>query len=134
MSGYVINQNEAKTFEYTYSAKQQDEIEKIRSKYLPKQESKIEQLRRLDQQAEKPGTIASLAVGIVGALILGVGMCFTMVWNTSITMFVAGIVIGIIGMAIVGLAFPLYKGVTKKQRAKIADQIIALSNELSLEN
>ena len=134
MSEYVINQNEGKTFEYTYSAKQQDEIEKIRSKYLPKQESKIEQLRRLDQQAEKPGMIASLAVGIVGALILGVGMCFTMVWNTSITMFVAGIVIGIIGMAIVGLAFPLYKGITKKQRAKIADQIIALSNELSLEN
>lgn len=129
MSEYEINQNEGKTFEYTYSARQQDEIEKIRRKYLPKKESKIEQLRRLDRQAEKPGTIASLVVGIGGLLIFGVGMCFTMVWNTSITMFTAGIVIGIIGMAIVGLAFPLYKEITKKQRAKIADQIIALINE-----
>lgn len=128
MSDCVVNEKE--TFEYTYSAKQQEEIERIRSKYLPKQETKMEKLKRLDKQAEKPGMIASITVGTIGALILGVGMCFTMVWNTSILMFVAGIVIGIIGMVIVGCAYPLYKHITKKQRAKIADQIIALSNEI----
>ena len=130
MSEYVMNQNEQKSFEYTYSAAQQEEIKKIRSKYLPKQESKIEQLRRLDKNAEKPGTITAIAVGVIGALIMGVGMCCTMVWNTSMVVFVAGIVIGILGMTIAGVAYPLYKSITKKQRAKIADQIIALSNEI----
>lgn len=131
MADYVVN-NE--TFEFTYSAKQQEEIEQIRNKYLPKQESKMEQLRRLDQQAEQPGMKASITVGSIGALLLGIGMCCTMVWNSSIGMFVGGIIIGVIGMAIVGTAYPLYKKITEKQRAKIADQIIALSNELSLEN
>lgn len=128
MSDYVVNEKE--TFEYTYSAKQQEEVERIKAKYLPKQETKLEQLKRLDKQAEKPGMIASITVGTIGALILGVGMCFTMVWNTSIAMFVAGIIIGIAGMGIAGVAFPLYKRITQKQRAKIADQVIALSNEI----
>ena len=132
MSEYVINQKEQKTFEYTYSATQQEEIEKIRSKYLPKQESKIEQLRRLDKNAEKPGTITAIAVGVIGALIMGVGMCCTMVWNSSMVVFVAGIIIGILGMAIAGVAYPLYKSITKKQRAKIAEQVLKLSEEISL--
>lgn len=129
MSDYMANKKE--TFEYTYSATQQEEIEKIKSKYLPKQESKMEQLRRLDRQAEKPGTIVSIVVGTIGVLTLGVGMCCTMVWNASIAVFVAGIVIGLVGMAITGCAYPLYKHITKKQRVKIAEQIIALSNEIS---
>lgn len=119
-------------FEYTYSAKQQEEVERIKAKYLPKQETKLEQLKRLDKQAEKPGMIAAITVGIIGTLIMGVGMCFTMVWNTSIAMFVAGIIIGIAGMGIAGVAFPLYKRITQKQRAKIADQILKLSEELTL--
>lgn len=119
-------------FEYTYSAKQQEEVERIKAKYLPKQETKLEQLKRLDKQAEKPGMIAAITVGIIGTLIMGVGMCFTMVWDTSIAMFVAGIIIGIAGMGIAGVAFPLYKRITQKQRAKIADQILKLSEELTL--
>ena len=92
----------------------------------------MEKLIRLDKQAERPGTIISIAVGIIGMLILGVGMCCTMVWNSSITVFIAGIVVGLIGMGIAGTAFPIYKKVTEKERAKVADQIIALSKELSL--
>ena len=126
MADYVMNES----FEYTYSAKEQDEIQKIRSKYLPKQETKIEQLRKLDQQAERPGTIVAIAIGTIGTLVLGFGMCCTMVWAD--TMFVPGIVIGLLGMAIVGAGYPSYKKITENQRAKIADQIIALSNELSI--
>lgn len=62
---------------------------------------------------------------------MGIGMCFTMVWGTSIIIFAAGVVIGLIGMAIVGIAFPLYKYMTKKQREKIADQILKLAEEIS---
>ena len=46
--------------------------------------------------------------------------------------FIAGIVIGLVGMAVAGAAYPICKKVTEKERAKIADQIIALTNELSL--
>ena len=62
---------------------------------------------------------------------MGIGMCFTMVWGTSIIIFAVGVVIGLIGMAIVGIAFPLYKHITKKQREKIADQILKLAEEIS---
>ena len=106
------------SFVFTYSAKQQSEIEKIKSKYIQKEESKMEKLIRLDKKAERPGTIASMVLGLVGTLILGVGMCFTLVWNTSIEIFIAGIVIGILGMVIAGFAYPTYKRVTKKRKGK----------------
>lgn len=129
MADYVINTD---SFEFTYSAKQQKEIEKIRNKYVSKEESKMEQLIRLDKQAERPGTIASITIGTIGTLLLGVGMCCVLVWNSSIEFFVAGIVIGILGIMVAGFAYPIYKRVTKKEREKIAEQIIVLSDELSL--
>ncbi len=66
-------------FRYSYSAKQQGEVKSIREKYMPREESKIEKLRRLDESVTKPGKIASITAGIIGLLILGVGMCCTMV-------------------------------------------------------
>lgn len=115
-------------FSYTYSAKQQEEIKNIRKKYLPKEEDKMEQLRKLDQNAAKPGKIASLTLGIVGTLILGVGMCCTMVWADKL--FIPGIVIGVIGIAAVLAAYPVYTHITKKQREKIAPEILRLTEEL----
>ena len=117
-------------FEYTYSAKQQREIESIRNKYLPKEEDKMETLRKLDKGAEKPGTIAAVALGVIGALMLGIGMCSTIVWKGSV--FVLGIIVGLMGIVILSRAYPTYKKITKKQREKIAGQILALSNEISL--
>ncbi len=117
-------------FEYTYSAKQQKEVEEIRKKYLPKQEDKMETLRNLDKSAEKPGTIISVVIGIIGSLLLGVGMCCTMVWNSTMMVFAVGVVIGIAGMMIIGSAYPAYKKITKRQRAKIAEQVLLLTEEL----
>lgn len=128
MADNVTNKN--LSFEYTYSAKQQKEIENIRKKYLPKEEDKMETLRKLDKGAEKPGTVAALVLGIVGVLLLGIGMCCTMVWKDTI--FVLGIIVGILGIAILSVAYPAYKKITKKQREKIAEQILMLSEELSL--
>ncbi len=122
-------ETEKKTFEYTYSARQQEEIRAIRNKYLPKQEDKMEQLRRLDKSATKKGTLVSVTVGIVGCLLLGVGMCCTMVWMASL--FVPGIVIGLAGIALVAAAYPLYTHITKKEREKLAPQILQLTEELS---
>lgn len=117
------------TFEYTYSAKRQEEIEKIRKKYMPKEQDKLELLRKLDKDVTKPGTIWSLVMGITGCLMFGFGMCCTMVWTDSL--FVVGIFVGIIGMVIMGTAYPLYVKITKRQREKIAPQILALTEELS---
>jgi hypothetical protein len=121
--------NNKETFYYTYSAKDQEEIEKIRLKYIPKEESKMEQLRKLDESATKPGTIAALALGIVSALLLGVGMCCTMVWADRY--FVPGIVIGMIGIAGIIAAYPLYNHITAKKREQIAPEILRLTEELS---
>lgn len=115
-------------FHYTYSAKKQKEIEDIRKKYVAKEENKMEQLRKLDQRTTTKGTMVSIIVGIIGCLILGVGMCCTMVWQGM--WFVLGIIIGLIGIGIVAAAYPVYNCVMKKQREKIAPEIIRLTDEL----
>lgn len=51
-------------------------------------------------------TIGATLLGIVGALLLGVGMCFTMVWSHM----VAGIVIGIVGIVVLLCLIPFIKG------------------------
>lgn len=120
-------------FNFTYSAAQQREVEAIRKKYLPKEEDKMEQLRKLHAIPTQKAQAASLAVGIIGALIMGTGMSLAM---TDIGRalggldMVVGIVIGIVGMVLVALAYPLYNWVLKKQREKIAPEILRLSDEL----
>ena len=115
------------SFEYTYSAPEQEEIKRIRSKYLPReQETKMERLRRLDREAERPGTITALVLGIVGLLVFGTGMCCCLVWE----LFALGIVVGILGGAMMAAAFPAYKLITRKQRERIAPEILALAEQL----
>lgn len=116
------------SFRYTYSAKQQEEVQKIRKKYLPQEESKMERLRRLDQSVTRPGTVASLVLGIVGCMLLGLGMSCTMVWEEK--WFFPGIAIGLVGIAGICLAYPLYCRVTKRQREKLGPEILRLTDEL----
>ena len=116
------------TFRYTYSAEQQAEIKNIRKKYAPPEENKMEYLRRLDRKVSQKGTVISLVLGILGALILGVGMCCAMVWSS--TWFIPGIVIGLIGIALVCCAYPIYIRITEQERKKYAPEILRLTDEL----
>ena len=120
-------------FSFTYSAEQQKEIEAIRKKYLPKEESKMEQLRRLHAIPTQKAQACAIALGVIGALIMGTGMSLAMTdigaALGSLSM-VIGIVIGIVGMVLVALAYPLYHRVLKKQREKIAPEILRLTDEL----
>lgn len=120
-------------FHYTYSAALQQEVEDIRKKYLPKEENKMEQLRTLHGIPTQKAQAASLAVGIIGALIMGTGMSLAMTEigaaMGSLAM-VVGIAVGIVGMVLVALAYPLYNRVLKKQRQKLAPEILRLSDEL----
>ena len=115
-------------FSFTYSAKEQEEIKNIRKKYMVPEEDKMEQLRRLDASVEQKGTTVALIVGILGTLALGIGMCCCMVWQG--VWFIPGIIIGIIGIAVLAAAYPLYNYVTQKEREKIAPEIIRLTDEL----
>ena len=121
------------SFEYTYSAAQQKEVEAIRKKYLPKEEDKMEQLRKLHAIPTQKAQAASLAVGIVGALIMGTGMSLAMTdigaALGSLAM-VLGIFAGVAGMVLAALAYPAYNRVLRKQREKIAPEILRLSDEL----
>ena len=125
-------------FNYTYSAKEQDEIKAIRKKYAAPEETedKMALLRRLDAGVTQKASVYSLVVGVIGALVLGCGMSLTMTdigellglfGNMSMLI---GTGIGIIGIVLVSLAYPLYNRIVKKEREKIAPEIIRLSDEL----
>lgn len=117
-------------FEYTYSAKQQAELENIRKKYLPEEETKMDRLRRLDKSVTRPGTIFSIIIGIAGTLIMGFGMCMCLEWQQ----FVLGIIFGILGIAILAAAYPVFNKITQKQKEKIAPEILRLTEEIEREN
>jgi hypothetical protein len=124
---------EINSFEYTYSAEQQREIEAIRKKYLPKEEDKMEQLRRLHAIPTQKAQAASIAIGVLGVLILGTGMSLCMTELGAVLgawAMVIGILVGVLGLVMVALAYPLYNGVLRKERRRIAPEILRLSEEL----
>ena len=123
-------------FSFTYSAAQQQEVEDIRKKYLPKEEDKMEQLRKLHAVPTQKAQAASLAVGVIGALIMGTGMSLAMTdigqmlgSHRELSMLI-GILIGLVGMVLVAFAYPLYNRVLRKEQEKIAPEILRLSDEL----
>ena len=126
-----MNHNE--DFRYTYSAEQQQEVEAIRRKYLPKEEDKMTQLRRLHHSATQAAQAASIAAGVTGALILGTGMSLTMTdLGAALGPFslVLGVILGLIGIVLAALAYPVYNRVLTRARARIAPEILRLSEEL----
>lgn len=123
-----MTRSENDSFSYSYSATEQEEIRKIREKYVPKEENKLERLRRLDAGATRKGTIAALTLGILSALLLGLGMACTLVWAGK--WFIPGIVIGVVGIAGMVSAYPLYKHLVRKERARLTQEILQLTDEL----
>lgn len=115
-------------FRYTYSPKDQEEVKRIRQKYLPPEEDKMEQLRRLDRSVGSKGTTLALIAGILGLLLMGFGMSCVMVWGDHL--FVPGIVSGVIGIGTASMAYPIYIRVTQKERARVAPEILRLTEEL----
>ena len=124
---------ENNSFEYTYSAERQQEIEAIRKKYLPKEEDKMAQLRRLHSIPTQKAQAASIAIGVLGTLILGTGMSLCMTDLGAVLghmAMVIGILVGGLGLVMVALAYPLYNRVLRRERQRIAPEILRLSEEL----
>ena len=123
--------NNNEPFSYNYSSKEQSEVRRIRDKYKTSDkdaEDKLERLRALDRGVTAKANTASLIVGLISTLVLGIGMCCCMVWGG--VWFALGIVIGVVGIFGVAMAYPVYSYIVKKERERIAPEIIRLSDEL----
>ena len=105
------------------------------SEYAPKDDSKIVALKKLDKKAKLPAEIFTYSFGIIGALVLGVGMCLSMkiIGDQSTLMEILGIIIGLIGIVMVGVNYPIYKKMLEKGKKKYAYDIIRLAKEISEE-
>ena len=129
-------ENRDSAFRYTYSAAEQAEVENIRKKYLPREENKMEQLRRLHNSATQKAQAWAIGLGTIGALLLGAGMSLFMSelgallgLDPHLAMGL-GVAVGVIGLVLVALAYPAFNRILKKEREKIAPQILRLTEEL----
>ena len=107
--------------------------EHLANEYAPKDDSKVIALRKLDARAKLPATVFTYSVGILSALIAGVGMCLSMnvIGNGSSVSFVLGVIIGLIGLSGMGINFPVYKKMLAKGKQKYAFEIMELAKEIS---
>ena len=107
--------------------------EQLANEYAPKDASKVVALRKLDAKAKMPATIAVYTIGIVAALVMGMGMCLSMIviGDGSTGMFVIGVVLGILGIAAAGINYPLYKKLIARGKEKYAYEIMELAREIS---
>ena len=132
------NHNTENGFSYTYSAKEQAELKRIRDKYTAptEVEDKMARLRRLDASVTNTAQAVALVFGVIGTLILGFGMSLVMtelaesLGISGDAAMVIGIIVGIVGGILAGLAYPIYNAIVKAKRKKLAPEIIRLTDEL----
>lgn len=107
--------------------------EQLANEYAPKSTSKVVALRKLDKKAKMPANIFAFTFGTVFTLIFGTGMCLAMgqIGGGTATSMIAGIIIGIIGMAGIAVNYPIYKKLLEKGKNKYAFEIIELAKEIS---
>ncbi len=126
-------------FEYTYSAKAQAQLKKIRDKYLVSaretEEDKIERVQRLDRGVTKTATAVAVSVGSIGTLIMGAGMSLIMsdfgrLLASASEALAVGIALGFVGIACIICAYPLYGVILKRKRRKLAPEILRLTDEI----
>lgn len=109
-------------------------VQKIRTQYTEKEITALDELKALDKKVKKPANIFAFSFGTLGAIIMGSGMSLVM---TDIGEIVGiansmpiGIVIGIIGMVMAIINFPIHKAILNSRKKKFADKIIALSDSI----
>lgn len=109
-------------------------VQKIRTQYTEKQHTELDELRELDKRVKAPANIFAYIFGSAAALIMGAGMSLIMT-DISETIGVAeptapGIVIGVVGLAMAIVNYPIYKGILQRRRKKYAQRVISLSDSL----
>lgn len=106
----------------------------IRARYTEKEITRLDELKALDHKVRKPANTFAYIFGTISALIMGAGMSLIMtdigtVLNMTETM-TPGIVIGVVGMLLAIINYPIYKSILSARKKKYAAQILALSDEL----
>ena len=109
-------------------------VQKIRTQYTEKENTELDALRELDRKVKRPANVFSYVFGSIGAIIMGAGMSLVM---TDIGAAVGiekpmmpGIIIGVIGMVLAIVNYPVYKSILGSRRKKYADEIIVLSDKI----
>lgn len=109
-------------------------VQKIRTQYTEKEHTNIDELKALDKKASRPANIFAYVFGSLGAIVMGSGMSLVMTEigttvgiNNPMSM---GIIIGIVGMVMVIVNYPIYKGLINARRKKFAAKIISLSDKI----
>ena len=107
--------------------------EQIANEYAPKDTSKVIALRKLDAKAKLPATVFTYSVGILSALVFGTGMCLAMgqIGGGTAGSFVLGIIIGVLGLAGMGINYPIYKRMLENGKKKYAFEIMELARDIS---
>ena len=113
---------------------QQFMAQKIRSQYVEKQTGEIDALRALDAKVKRPANVVAYIFGSVSAIIMGAGMSLVMtdigtILGIGNTMLI-GTAIGIVGLAMALLTYPIYKGILGSRKKKYGAQILELSDKL----
>lgn len=132
------NNKDQNGFAYTYSAKEQAELKRIREKYTAptEAEDKMNRLRRLDASVTNTAQAVALILGLIGTLVLGFGMslCMTdlgeILGSRRDMAMEVGIITGVVGGILASIAYPVYNAIVKSKRKKLAPEIIRLTDEL----
>ena len=109
-------------------------VQKIRTQYTEKEHTNLDALRELDAKVKRPANVFAYIFGTISAIIMGCGMSLVMTdIGSTIGMtdtMVPGIIIGIVGMLMAIINYPIYKGILGSRRKKYADQIMKLSDKI----
>lgn len=114
---------------------QQFMAEKIRTQYMEKQSTELDALRALDAKVKRPANIFSYVFGSLGAIVMGAGMSLVMTDISEIigiggNAMIPGIIIGIVGMAIALVNYPIHKAILGSRKKKYASEILTLSEKI----
>lgn len=109
-------------------------VQKIRSQYTEKESTELDALCELDEKVKRPANMFAYIFGSIAAIIMGAGMSLIMT-DIGADIGVAepmipGIVVGIAGMFMAIVNYPIYKRILSSRRKKYADKIIALSDSI----
>ena len=108
-------------------------VQKIRSQYTEKQHTELDALKELDAKVKRPANVFAYVYGSVSAIIMGAGMSLVMTELGAAfgeRSMLIGIPVGIVGLVLVALAYPVYNRVLQKERQRIAPEILRLTEEL----
>ena len=103
-------------------------VKKITASYEEKKPSRVDELKKLDRKIKRPSTAFAYTFGIISALVLGFGMCLAM--KVLFDLMAVGIVIGIVGIVMCLITYPIYNKMLTSAKRKNASKINALAEDI----